>query len=273
MNSHKARPSAEGSDVRQMLCRTAVFFFLLSSVPFVFAQTSQPAITNSDIVSMAKAGIGDQIIILTIQRGPTKLDTSPQALIILKKAGLSDQVLDAVLAADKSSVGTQPAKPSKSTQSRRAQIPQSEQPIDPHDLFQRALNAIGPKESISSIQSTRSRYTYTVSASSGTPKSYDTTVTRVYPDKCATVFAPSSGPDITEVFTQEFGYTSSGGAKALLSDRDVTSHQRDFRMEPIAIAQHPQDYSAEFLGSEKTGRNYPRFIANYQFRSISYLGD
>ncbi len=33
---------------------------------------------------MTKAGIGEQTIILTIQRGPVKFDTSPQALIDLK---------------------------------------------------------------------------------------------------------------------------------------------------------------------------------------------
>ena len=55
-------------------------------------------ITNSDVISMTKAGIGEQTIILAIQHGPAKFDTSPQALIALKGAGVSDQVLNAILA-------------------------------------------------------------------------------------------------------------------------------------------------------------------------------
>ena len=47
---------------------------------------------------MTKAGIGEQTIILAIQHGPVKFDTSPQALITLKTGGVSDQVLNAILA-------------------------------------------------------------------------------------------------------------------------------------------------------------------------------
>jgi hypothetical protein len=54
---------------------------------------------------MTKAGIGEQTIILTIQRGPVKIDTSPQSLIALKQAGVSDQVLNAILTATAKDAG------------------------------------------------------------------------------------------------------------------------------------------------------------------------
>jgi hypothetical protein len=60
-------------------------------------QATPTEITNSDVVSMTKAGIGEQTIILAIQRGPVKFDTSPLALISLKGGGVSDQVLNAML--------------------------------------------------------------------------------------------------------------------------------------------------------------------------------
>ena len=85
-----------------MLRKLAVLL-LFQSVSLVFwGQPNPTAVTNSDLIRMANAGIADQTIILAIQRGPTMLDTSPQALILLKKAAVSDQVLSATLAATKS---------------------------------------------------------------------------------------------------------------------------------------------------------------------------
>lgn len=62
-------------------------------------QAAPSEITNSDVISMTKAGIGEQTIVLVIQRGPVRFDTSPQALIALKQAGVSDQVLNTILSA------------------------------------------------------------------------------------------------------------------------------------------------------------------------------
>jgi len=77
--------------------RFTVFAFCLLFAHFTMWQSAPNAITNSDVISMTKAGIGEQTIILAIQRGPVKFDTSPQALITLKGAGVSDQVLNAML--------------------------------------------------------------------------------------------------------------------------------------------------------------------------------
>ena len=64
-------------------------------------QATSSAITNSDVISMTKAGIGEQTIILAIQRGPVKFDTSPLALIALQQAGVPDRVLNAILSVPK----------------------------------------------------------------------------------------------------------------------------------------------------------------------------
>lgn len=55
---------------------------------------------------MTKAGIGEQTIILAIQRGAVKFDTSPQALVALKSAGVSDQVLNAMLTSANTKIQT-----------------------------------------------------------------------------------------------------------------------------------------------------------------------
>jgi hypothetical protein len=55
---------------------------------------AQPTLIDNDtIIRMFKAGIGDDVIIQTIQLQPGHYDTSPDALIALKQAGVSDHVL------------------------------------------------------------------------------------------------------------------------------------------------------------------------------------
>jgi hypothetical protein len=53
---------------------------------------------NDDIVRMAKAGLGDDLLIQTIQVKPGHYETNPDDLISLKSAGLSDRVIAAMQA-------------------------------------------------------------------------------------------------------------------------------------------------------------------------------
>jgi hypothetical protein len=53
---------------------------------------------NADIIKMAKAGLGDDILIQTIQTRPGHYDTAPDDLIALKTAGLSDRVISTMAA-------------------------------------------------------------------------------------------------------------------------------------------------------------------------------
>jgi hypothetical protein len=55
-------------------------------------------IGNDDIVRMAKAGLGDDVLVQTIQMQPGHYDTAPDNLIALKSAGLSDKVIAAMVA-------------------------------------------------------------------------------------------------------------------------------------------------------------------------------
>lgn len=56
------------------------------------------ALTNEDVVKLVKAEMGDKVIIDKINASPgDKLDTSTDALIRLKKAGVSKAVIDAMI--------------------------------------------------------------------------------------------------------------------------------------------------------------------------------
>lgn len=56
------------------------------------------ALTNDDVIKLVKAELGDKVVIDKINSSPgDKLDTSTDALIRLKKAGVSKAVIDAMI--------------------------------------------------------------------------------------------------------------------------------------------------------------------------------
>lgn len=81
---------------------------LRAAVLFAFAATLAVAadaarLSNRDVAAMIGAGVPDSAIVFTIQdyawRGSADLDTTPEALIELRRAGASGAVLEALIAA------------------------------------------------------------------------------------------------------------------------------------------------------------------------------
>lgn len=127
---------------------------LLVVAPWLLvAQQPRAPITNADVVSMTKSGLGEQTIVLAIQQGSTNFDTSPQTLVELKKAGVADAVLNAMLSAPK------PAGSSRLTLTSGQQ--------DPLKLLDKSLDAIGPRERLTSIKTVRYTAKQTQSGPSG----------------------------------------------------------------------------------------------------------
>jgi hypothetical protein len=72
---------------------------LLALVPrTIFAQTRKP-LTNDDVVSMTKQGFHAPLIVKAIQTEDSDFDVSAQALVDLKNAGVSQDVMEAMLSA------------------------------------------------------------------------------------------------------------------------------------------------------------------------------
>ncbi|MDT4955047.1 MAG: hypothetical protein QOJ02_3185 [Acidobacteriota bacterium] len=67
------------------------------AIPQAIAQQEKKPLTNDDVVTMVKAQLPENTIVLAIQQSPTSFDTSVQALIQLKNQGVSAKVLDAML--------------------------------------------------------------------------------------------------------------------------------------------------------------------------------
>lgn len=84
--------------------RARFVFALLAVVllvsAFSFAQSGKP-LTNDDVVQMVKGGFDESTTIAAIEAADTNFDTSVQALMALKAAGVSEKTISAMLAATK----------------------------------------------------------------------------------------------------------------------------------------------------------------------------
>lgn len=61
------------------------------------AQNNQKLLTNDDISKMIVAGLPESTIVQVIQKGPAAFDTSPDALIKLKRRGATPKIMEAML--------------------------------------------------------------------------------------------------------------------------------------------------------------------------------
>src|SRR5436309_7741875 len=78
----------------------------------VFSQQRKP-LTNDDIIVMVHKKLPESVIVSTIQVGPAKFNTSPNELIRLNSAGLTEKELNAILAASGTAPASSPAAPDK----------------------------------------------------------------------------------------------------------------------------------------------------------------
>jgi hypothetical protein len=73
--------------------------------------TKAPAMDNESVLKMAKAGLGDELIIETINTQPGKYVTDADSLVLLKGAGVSDRVITAMINKGRRQLTNVPEKP------------------------------------------------------------------------------------------------------------------------------------------------------------------
>ena len=66
-------------------------------------QSQLPAVqrqplTNADVIRMVKAGVPESTIVPAVQSSPTKFNLSPDALVELTRAGVTQKIMDAMMA-------------------------------------------------------------------------------------------------------------------------------------------------------------------------------
>lgn len=63
---------------------------------------AQEVLTNDSVISMVKGGLGEAVVLARIRSSPANFDTSTNSLLALKKAGVSDKVIEAMVSAPRS---------------------------------------------------------------------------------------------------------------------------------------------------------------------------
>jgi len=216
---------------------SALFLFIILSA-LGFAQEPQRILTNSDVLNMAKSGLSDQTIVSVIQKGQTKFDTSPEALISLKKDGVSDQVLNAMLEASANSLG----KASPEMESRAGM-----------ELLNKTIDSLGPREKINAIHSIKRKGTSVETPPTGASASIQIERITVYPGSIFSTRQSSNGLVYKMVITPEFNYLSSGKMINTVPANTLASYRDGIKVDPVYIAQHIGDYSCIVEGTEKIG--------------------
>ncbi|MGB7414413.1 MAG: hypothetical protein WA902_09415, partial [Thermosynechococcaceae cyanobacterium] len=96
-------------NLTQKILPIATAAMLLSPISALSQSSGQP-LTNADVLKLIKAGIPEETIILSVQNNPANFDTSPDALIELKRQGVSQKIMNAMLgpkqASDSKAVGS-----------------------------------------------------------------------------------------------------------------------------------------------------------------------
>jgi len=121
-----------------------IFILLVVFTVAVTAQTQTETLTNAKVIEMAKVGLGDEIVLNKIKTSGCKFDVSTDALIELKKGGVSDAVIALMMEKDDgtTSVVNPAEKPAAAGYSDSRSYSESAQfskaPMTPMDALQNA---------------------------------------------------------------------------------------------------------------------------------------
>jgi hypothetical protein len=81
------------------------------------ASLAQEVLTNDSVVQMIKSGLAESVVIAKIRSTPTKFDLRTDSLVSLKKSGVSDKVLEAMMVpGSPAAAAPAPAAPAAATQ-------------------------------------------------------------------------------------------------------------------------------------------------------------
>lgn len=110
---------------RQRMLAIACLSFV-SLVPTLHAQQGQKPLTNSDVINMVQGGVPESVIVASIRSHPAKFDVSPDGLIALHKAGVTQDELDAMVATTgtpSSPASTEAAQPTPTSSAPNPNVP------------------------------------------------------------------------------------------------------------------------------------------------------
>ncbi|HXX45865.1 MAG TPA: hypothetical protein VEJ38_14145 [Candidatus Acidoferrales bacterium] len=199
------------------------------------AQGSRKPITNADVVNLTKSGVSEQTIILMIRSGTPQFDVSADAVIDLKKQGVSDAVLNAML-----------------TASAAAATATGTQQQDCSASLNAALAYYGPPDKLASVQSVHWHGSETITGNSRTA-SYEVDRVVVLPSNLYISLQQPNGGGQKLVFTPAFNYLVSGKMTTAIPDSTLQELLSGTRLDPLYVAQHRDRYNCTAGGSQQVG--------------------
>src|SRR5512132_2109260 len=78
-------------------CTLFILIIVLSLGSLTMAQTPSTAMTNSAVIKLVRAGFKDKTVIAIIHSRPNRFDLDPDRLIELKRNGVSENIILAML--------------------------------------------------------------------------------------------------------------------------------------------------------------------------------
>jgi hypothetical protein len=220
-----------------MKVRKVLFLLIFFSIALKPLNSQEPhqTLANADIINLVKSGIGEQTIILTIQKATTKFDTSPEALIQLKTAGVSDAVLNAMLSAS----------PATATAAYATQQ-------DCSQTLDKVLASVGTPEKLASVHSAKLVGKSIVTRASGSSTFQLERVT-ILAGSIHASLQSTAGMGSTVVITPEFNYLTSGKMTTAVPASTLQELLSGLKLDLIYISQHRNEYSCILDGTEQIG--------------------
>jgi hypothetical protein len=77
----------------RLLCAVLLTASFASAQQFSVDQLKQQPLTNENVVTLAKAGFDELFILQLMHSSRTNFDTSVQGLVVLKQAGVSEELI------------------------------------------------------------------------------------------------------------------------------------------------------------------------------------
>ena len=199
-------------------------------------QDSGAPLKNSDVIEMMKSGLGRRTIVLLIRQSQCNFDTSPQAIMKLKKAGVSDDVLNAMVTAERSTAAEASAAATSDA------------------LMLKAANAFGggPADQVTKIRAIK--WVGSVAQTAGGGTTLEEERLEVYPDRVYLSMRSPAGATRKLVVTPDFSYQSAGRMASAVTAATAEAYRQQVRFDPPYVAQHLGDYVLiEQGGKEKDG--------------------
>lgn len=131
-------------------------------------------------------------------------------------------------------------------------LPATSEYTDPSKLLDKALNAIGPREKLTSIHAFRYIAELTQIGVGGTVSLQVERVT-CYPDRTYMARRGSTGLTSKLVLTSEFNYVVTGKMTNAIPAADLETLRTGLKFDAAYIAQHRGDFVLTYDGSEKIG--------------------